>query len=168
MISFQRITKLSVSCSSSLLCRRLVLELGSHGFGLDLQRFLLCFDGLELGDSIVHPTVSYCVYLLLRQTPPNTGQHPAATGQANHRGTVKSLAEPERAIYLANNEQENAIMNDNEIQSKVNVKTMICRNNRMAEEMDVEITAIQDAIKQHMSSAGLDKLTGADFKVIWK
>ena len=56
-------------------------------------------------------------------------------------------------------------MSNIEIQSKVNDLREL---RRMAEELDTEITAIQDAIKQHMSAAGLDELTGADFKVTWK
>lgn len=56
-------------------------------------------------------------------------------------------------------------MSNIEIQSKVNDLREL---RRMAEELDAEITAIQDTIKQHMSAAGLDELTGADFKVTWK
>lgn len=56
-------------------------------------------------------------------------------------------------------------MNDIEIQSKVNDLRGL---RRMAEELDAEITAIQDAIKQHRSATNADELTGADYKITWK
>ena len=52
-------------------------------------------------------------------------------------------------------------MSNTEIQSKVNDLRGL---RRMAEELDAEIAAIQDTIKQHMSAAGLDELAGTDFK----
>ena len=39
---------------------------------------------------------------------------------------------------------------------------------RMAEELQAEIDAAQDAIKAHMNSQGVDTLTGSDWKVTWK
>ena len=39
---------------------------------------------------------------------------------------------------------------------------------RMRDELDAEITALQDAIKAHMTAQGVDSLAGADYKVTWK
>ena len=39
---------------------------------------------------------------------------------------------------------------------------------RMADELDAEITAIQDAIKAHMTATDVDTLTGTDYKITWK
>lgn len=39
---------------------------------------------------------------------------------------------------------------------------------RMAEELQAEIDATQDAIKAHMDSQGVDTLAGTDWKVTWK
>ena len=39
---------------------------------------------------------------------------------------------------------------------------------RMAEELQAEIDAAQEAIKAHMDSQGVDTLTGPDWKVAWK
>ena len=39
---------------------------------------------------------------------------------------------------------------------------------RMAEELQAEIDAAQDAIKAHMDSQGVDTLAGPDWKVTWK
>lgn len=39
---------------------------------------------------------------------------------------------------------------------------------RMAEELQAEIDATQDAIKAHMDSQGVDTLAGSDWKVTWK
>lgn len=39
---------------------------------------------------------------------------------------------------------------------------------RMAEELQAEIDAAQDAIKAHMASQGVDTLAGSDWKVTWK
>lgn len=38
----------------------------------------------------------------------------------------------------------------------------------MAEELQAEIDAAQDAIKAHMDSQGVDTLAGTDWKVTWK
>ena len=39
---------------------------------------------------------------------------------------------------------------------------------RMAEELQAEIDAAQDAIKAHMDNQGVDTLAGSDWKVTWK
>ena len=39
---------------------------------------------------------------------------------------------------------------------------------RMAEELQAEIDAAQDAIKAHMDSQGVDTVAGTDWKVTWK
>lgn len=39
---------------------------------------------------------------------------------------------------------------------------------RMADEIQAEIDAIQDKIKEHMNAAGVDTLAGADYKITWK
>lgn len=52
-----------------------------------------------------------------------------------------------------------------EIQSKVNDLREL---RRMADELQAEIDAIQDAIKEHMTAANTDELTGADYKITWK
>lgn len=39
---------------------------------------------------------------------------------------------------------------------------------RMADEIAAEIETIQDAIKNHMSAAGVDTIAGTDFKITWK
>ncbi|HIX30566.1 MAG TPA: hypothetical protein H9682_00355 [Firmicutes bacterium] len=39
---------------------------------------------------------------------------------------------------------------------------------RMAEELQAEIDATQDAIKAQMDSQGVDTLAGSDWKVTWK
>ena len=39
---------------------------------------------------------------------------------------------------------------------------------RMAEDLQAEIDAAQDAIKAHMDSQGVDTLAGTDWKVTWK
>lgn len=39
---------------------------------------------------------------------------------------------------------------------------------RMREELDAEITAIEDLIKADMLSIGADTLTGCDWKITWK
>ena len=39
---------------------------------------------------------------------------------------------------------------------------------RMADELQAEIDAAQDAIKAHMDSQGVDTLAGSDWKVTWK
>ncbi len=52
-----------------------------------------------------------------------------------------------------------------ELQDKVNE---IRELRRMADELDAEITAIQDSIKAHMDATGADELAGMDFKITWK
>ena len=52
-----------------------------------------------------------------------------------------------------------------ELQDKVNEMREL---RRMAEELDAEITAIQDSIKAHMEATGADELTGVDYKITWK
>ena len=39
---------------------------------------------------------------------------------------------------------------------------------RMADELTAAIDTIQDAIKAEMTAAGVDVLTGSDWKVVWK
>ena len=39
---------------------------------------------------------------------------------------------------------------------------------RMADELAAEIDTIQDAIKREMEAAGVDVLTGSDWKATWK
>lgn len=39
---------------------------------------------------------------------------------------------------------------------------------RMQEELTAEIEAIQDSIKKHMDSSGMDTLLGMDYKITWK
>lgn len=39
---------------------------------------------------------------------------------------------------------------------------------RMADELAAEIDAIQDAIKEHMTAAGVEILSGVDYKITWK
>ena len=38
----------------------------------------------------------------------------------------------------------------------------------MREELEAEISALQDALKAHMDAQGVDSLAGADYKVTWK
>lgn len=56
-------------------------------------------------------------------------------------------------------------MSINEIQAKVND---LREYRRMVEDLEAEITAIQDSIKAHMDASGVDELTGPDYKVTWK
>lgn len=56
-------------------------------------------------------------------------------------------------------------MSTQEISSKVQELRELFR---MREELDAEITAIQDAIKAQMDAQGVDSLTGSDYKVTWK
>ena len=39
---------------------------------------------------------------------------------------------------------------------------------RLREDLESEITAIQDAIKSHMSASGEDQITAGPFKITWK
>lgn len=56
-------------------------------------------------------------------------------------------------------------MNNTEIQNKVNNLREL---RRMAEELDAEITAIQDSIKEYMTVSGVEELAGTDYKITWK
>ena len=56
-------------------------------------------------------------------------------------------------------------MSVNEMESKVKELREL---HRMAEEIDAEIAAIQDSIKAHMTTEGVDELTGTDYKITWK
>ena len=53
----------------------------------------------------------------------------------------------------------------NEIISKLNELSEL---RRMADELNAEIEAIQDAIKAHMTEADTDTITAGAFKVTWK
>ena len=57
------------------------------------------------------------------------------------------------------------MMNRNELQNKVNDLREL---RRMADELEAEISAIQDSIKNYMTAAGVDEINGTDFKVTWK
>jgi len=39
---------------------------------------------------------------------------------------------------------------------------------RMADELDTEISAIEDEIKAHMTAADADSLTAGEYKITWK
>lgn len=39
---------------------------------------------------------------------------------------------------------------------------------RMRDELENEITVLQDAIKAHMTAQGTDSLHGVDYKITWK
>lgn len=39
---------------------------------------------------------------------------------------------------------------------------------RMADELNQEIEAITDELKNHMTATGTDEITGADYKITWK
>lgn len=52
-----------------------------------------------------------------------------------------------------------------DIQNKVND---LREYRRMVEDLEAEITAIQDALKAHMTATNTDELTGPDYKVTWK
>ena len=56
-------------------------------------------------------------------------------------------------------------MSNNENKSKVDD---LREYKRMMEDLQAEIDAIQDEIKQHMSAEGVDEIAGADYKVTWK
>ena len=56
-------------------------------------------------------------------------------------------------------------MNTQEIRSKVQELREL---SRMRDELDAEITALQDALKAHMTAQGVDSLAGSDYKVTWK
>ena len=56
-------------------------------------------------------------------------------------------------------------MATSEIISKLNELSEL---RRMADELNAEIEAIQDAIKAHMTEADTDTITAGAFKVTWK
>ena len=56
-------------------------------------------------------------------------------------------------------------MATNELISKLNDLAQL---RRMADDLDAEITAIQDEIKEHMAAAQTDTLTAGAFRVVWK
>ena len=56
-------------------------------------------------------------------------------------------------------------MSNQEMQSKVNELREL---RRLADELDAEITAIQDSIKAHMTAIGAEELTGTDYRITWK
>lgn len=56
-------------------------------------------------------------------------------------------------------------MSTQEISSKVQELRELAR---MREELEAEISALQDALKAHMDAQGVDSLAGADYKVTWK
>ena len=56
-------------------------------------------------------------------------------------------------------------MATNEIIRKLNELSEL---RRMADELNAEIEAIQDAIKAHMTEADTDTITAGAFKVTWK
>lgn len=56
-------------------------------------------------------------------------------------------------------------MSINELTAKVNDLREL---RRMADELAAEIESVQDAIKEHMTAAGVDQITGTDYKISWK
>ena len=56
-------------------------------------------------------------------------------------------------------------MATNELISKLND---LAELRRLADDLDAEITAIQDEIKAHMAAAQTDTLTAGAFRVVWK
>ena len=56
-------------------------------------------------------------------------------------------------------------MATNELISKLNDLAQL---RRLADDLDAEITAIQDEIKAHMAAAQTDTLTAGAFRVVWK
>ena len=56
-------------------------------------------------------------------------------------------------------------MATNEIISKLNE---LAELRKMADDLNAEIEAIQDAIKNHMAEADTDTITAGAFKVTWK
>lgn len=56
-------------------------------------------------------------------------------------------------------------MNINEMDGKIRELREL---RRMADELATEIDTIQDAIKAEMTAAGVDTLTGSDWKATWK
>ena len=56
-------------------------------------------------------------------------------------------------------------MATNELISKLNDLAQL---RRLADDLDAEISAIQDEIKAHMAAAQNDTLTAGAFRVVWK
>ena len=56
-------------------------------------------------------------------------------------------------------------MSTNELTTKVSDLQEL---KRMKEELEAEITALEDILKQHMMEAGIDSFTAGAFKVSWK
>lgn len=56
-------------------------------------------------------------------------------------------------------------MSINELNAKINELREL---SHMAEELDQEIDAIRDAIRDHMTAAGIDIINGIDYKVTYK
>ena len=56
-------------------------------------------------------------------------------------------------------------MATNELISKLND---LAELRRLADDLDAEISAIQDEIKAHMAAAQTDTLTAGAFRVVWK
>lgn len=56
-------------------------------------------------------------------------------------------------------------MATNELISKLNDLAQL---RRLADDLDAEISAIQDEIKAHMAAAQTDMLTAGAFRVVWK
>lgn len=56
-------------------------------------------------------------------------------------------------------------MATNELISKLNDLAQL---RRLADDLDAEISAIQDEIKAHMATAQTDTLTAGAFRVVWK
>lgn len=56
-------------------------------------------------------------------------------------------------------------MSTTELETKV---TDLQELKRMKEELEAEITALEDALKEHMTEKGIDTFTAGAFKVSWK
>ena len=56
-------------------------------------------------------------------------------------------------------------MSINEMDSKIKELREL---RRMADELAAEMESIQDSIKQHMTAAGVDTISGTDWKVTYK
>ena len=56
-------------------------------------------------------------------------------------------------------------MATNELISKLNDLAQL---RRLADDLDAEITAIQDEIKAHMAAAQTDTLAAGAFRIVWK
>ena len=62
-------------------------------------------------------------------------------------------------------QKEDTQMATNELITKLNELTEL---RKMAEDLNAEIEAIQEAIKAHMTEADTDTLTAGQYKVSWK